>query len=157
MEMILNSHGKKGCYAYLAPVIYSEGELKIRDPLYGDPVPPATKHDLAQGRLCKVKFDLSRLKDGIYKWQERDLGTWRKSQGFIKIKAGEIEEDLSEEEALNLFFPLLNLPPLRGTPRQVIWAEKIRARAIRSGLVKKSEGQETSAKFWIENRSRFGF
>lgn len=151
--LTLTNYSRKGIHAYLAPLTVRKGDLHRERFINGKPV---DKDLYYKGKSVEVTFDLSSLPNGLYEWSEYDRVTYKKASGFVNIENGEITEDLSKDEVLQLLAPLPELPVLNGTPKQVSWAEDIRSRAIRSGKVSLEDAsKETSAKYWIEHRDEF--
>lgn len=151
--LTLVNYSRKGVHAYIAPITLRKGDLHRQRFINGKPV---DKDLYYRGKPVEVEFDLSSIPNGIYEWSEYDRSTYKKSSGFIKVESGEITEDLTKDEVLQLLAPLPELPILNGTPKQIAWAEDIRSRAIRSGKVSLPDAcQETSARYWIEHRDEF--
>lgn len=151
--LTLVNYGRKGVYAYLSPIEIRKGDIHRQRFINGK---PANKDLYYRGKVVEVEFDITSLPDGIYEWAEYNKTTYKRDSGFIRIENGEIAEDLTKDEVLQLLSPLPELPTLNGTPKQVAWAEDIRSRAIRSGRVPLEDAcQETSARYWIEHRDEF--
>lgn len=102
----------------------------------------------------KLTFDIT--EDGIYEVCDANFGSSKKHLYYLKIEDGTTKHF---ESFVDLIADNSNLPTLEGTEKQIAWAENIRARYI-ANLALSGEKMpdhivaETSANWWIDNRSK---
>ena len=162
-KMELNSNRSKGQNAYICPVVPFSGHKDTDVAIYPKPL-PGHEDAALKGKFFKGEVDKSTLKDRWYYYYEANFQSTRGSHGYLKIEKGEIvkEVDHVDEilvETLYRYFP--DLKPLIGTPKQVKWAESIRAKEIlylwEQGYGESELGQKAfgtlpgNAKYWIED------
>ena len=126
----LGSYRKKGINAYAVPL---QGlQYSPNDYDFGAPLTDADRCAAYKSGFHEVGVDLSTSKfsDGYLKYREA-IGH-RSSEGYVYVVAGEIAE-LWESEAdyvIARATTIINLPALEGSPKQIAWAEGIRAKVI---------------------------
>jgi hypothetical protein len=148
----LTHYGRKGIYAYLSAVEVDGTDIKRGAFVNGSPIAD-DENNYHRGKASTVEFDLAKFADGWYEWKE--ASGHKASSGFFRLKNGEIVERCdSKTELVDLLNPVPELPELEGSDRQVSWAEQIRATAIRGGFPAKNAAKYTTAKTWIDNRSK---
>jgi len=162
--MDLDSNRGKGINAYIAPVTAHTGKIETGRATYPKPKPgqEAAAH---QSKFFKGTVDESKLPDGWYYWKEAIFQSPRSASGVVEIRDGEIVQSLNDLEQMTLiicdnYYP--DLPPLIGTPKQVVYGESMRAKYLLQlwGLGLASGGDSPSAialkkspneaKWWIE-------
>lgn len=162
--MKLSSNRSKNINAYCAPVVVYSGEIQTQLAIY--PTPDPGQEDLAHRKKFHTgTVDESKLKDGWYYWKEANYQSSRISSGLIHVHSGEIVEECSTVDEMKQIeaarrFP--GLPPLIGSPKQVAYAESLRAKYLfqiwELGILN-SKGSATcemlatspkDAKWWIE-------
>ena len=69
-----------------------------------------------------------------------------------------VEQHIKEAAAKELA-NILELPELRGTEKQIVWAEQIRGNAMKTMEGKEFQkiAKRRTAKWWIENRKKVGW
>lgn len=97
--------------------------------------------------------------DGIYEIQDANFGG-KLRRDYIKIQDGEIIERTESLNSLLASEESDKLPELEGSQKQVDWAfnirEKLIAKCKKAGKeIPARIYQETSAKFYIDNRDKF--
>lgn len=94
--------------------------------------------------------------DGIYEICDANFGSSKKHKYYLKIENGITKHF---ESFVDLIADNNDLPALEGSEKQIAWAENIRAKFAASLALtgeKMPDGIffETSAKWWIDNRSK---
>jgi hypothetical protein len=153
----LSSNRSKGQNAYICPVVRYSGAKDMDRVKY--PKPKAGQESNAhQRKYFEGEVDISDFSDGWYYYYEATF-QGRGRDGLVEIKGGEVVDDLATIDELLVrtveeYYPSLN--PLLGTPKQVAWAETIRAKLLLSLW---EEGYEqdiygslpAESKWWIES------
>jgi len=97
--------------------------------------------------------------------ERENKASWLAEKPCTECWKAEQEAKRAEENARALGqAKILELPELTGTPKQVAWATTIRAKALeglekelaKPNLAPQIVAVETSAKWWIENRTFIG-
>lgn len=157
----LTNYKRKAIYAYLCPVSVVAGQIQRGQFCNGKPVEDGENENrYFCGKSATVEFDLSKFEDGVYEWKEA-VGH-KSSTGFIRVVDGDIisewetsQELIASEVAQVLLNQSVELPPLEGSERQIVWAEQIRQKAIAQGYSAEKAAKVVSAKKWIDNRDKF--
>lgn len=150
MKLQLTHYRRKGIYAYLCSVAIEQGQIKRGEFINGTPI-ESDKSNYHRGKSATVEFDLTKFSG----WHEfKEASGHRSKTGFIDIQNGEIVGEVATFSGLiEILAPIdSSLPELEGSAKQIAWAEKIRATAIRSGLPLETAIQVKSAKQWIDDR-----
>lgn len=154
-KLKLTHYGRKGIYAYLCPLTIKGNKIERGHFHNADPIDEGdNKQRFYQGKSANVEFDLSKFENGFLVLKEAN--GHKERRGYLKIEAGSISDEWeTQQEMLVAEFPVPELPELEGTPKQVDWANSIREKAIRAGYQVEKAVKVTSAKVWIDNRSKF--
>jgi hypothetical protein len=166
-KLQLTHYKRKSIFAYVSKLELTTNGADIkRGPfINGQPI-ESDKERFYKGQSATVEIDLDKLEDGIYEYKE--ASGHKSSFGYIEVKGGEVVKDIdSKEDVLEMLFPLPTLPMLDGSDKQVDWANKIRAQALRwlwhQGFHGVSESYAeycqklpTDAKWWIDNGKDHG-
>lgn len=153
----LNSNRSKGHNAYICPVVRFSGHKDMDRIRYPKPK-PGQEAKAHQRKYFEGEVDISDFSDGWYYYFEATF-QGRGADGLVEIRGGEIVDNLQQIDDLLVktaeeYFS--SLRPLLGTPKQIAWADIIRARLI---LALWEEGYEqdiygslpAESKWWIEN------
>jgi hypothetical protein len=155
--LTLTTYGRKGNYAYLAPISIKDGAINRDNFINGNP-PKEDKYNrqrVYQGKSGYVQIDTSKLNDGFYERKNAASQGRKADIDYLEIKSGRVtREGLSKSDVIGILAPVPKLPKLSGSDRQISWAEAIREKAIRAGLSPEKAATKTEAKFWIDNRER---
>jgi hypothetical protein len=124
----LASNRSKGQNAYVAPLDF-KGSPDLSRAVFPKPQ-KGQEQNSYKGKFFTGEVDESKLADGWYQYKEAVFQSTKSSYGFIKIQSGEITEEASSVDEViiskvNQIWP--SLPPLVGSEKQTLWAEKIRA------------------------------
>lgn len=126
----LGSYRKKGINAYVVPL---QGlQFSTNDYDFGQPLTEADRAAANKSGFHKVGIDLSQPKflDSYLRYKEA-IGH-KSSEGFIEVKNGEIVDSWGDDYdyVIHRAHELIELPPLQGSCKQIVWAESIRAQSI---------------------------
>jgi hypothetical protein len=111
-----------------------------------------------------VTYEIS--EDGVYEVCDANYGARKRKISFLVVKNGQcVFESEKLDDAYRHFDVLTGrleawatdgdvLPELEGSPKQIAWAVDIRSKAIAGGLPTAKAATVTSAKAWIDNRSK---
>jgi hypothetical protein len=157
-KLVLTTYGRKGNYAYIAPVSVTNGTLERTRFINGAPPAgdDANRQRVFQGKSGYVEIDISKLPDGFYERKEAISASRKAEFDFLEIKDGRLlREGLSKTDVMNILSPVPSLPDLMGSDKQISWAESIREKAIRKGFPIEDAMSKTDSRYWIDNRSKF--
>lgn len=154
-KLQLTHYGRKGIYAYLCPLTINGSKIERGDFYSGEPLDEGdNKERYYRGKSATVEINLGKFDDGLYEYKEAVGHKERRS--YLRVESGRIAKEWETlQEMMNEVNPVPELPELEGTPKQVSWAENIREKAVRNGFPVEKAKKVTSAKLWIDNRSKF--
>lgn len=148
----INRWGKREKHIYASTVLVDESFDAVENRTNIQPV----------GSIDSMPPDLLDLVERLYEQVWAELCRIDEEKNAERARK-EDERFLMREAAAKLALAeaqLLGLPALVGTKKQVVWAEQIRAKVIKTmpaheiGAIAQ---REITAKFWIENRVNFGW
>jgi hypothetical protein len=154
-KLQLTHYKRKGIYAYLCPLTINGSAIERGEFYNGQPLEEGdNKERFYRGKAATVEIDLGKFADGLYEYKEA-VGH-KERRGYLQVQSGKIEKEWeTQQEMLDEINPVPELPALEGSAKQVSWAESIREKAVRNGFPVEKAAKVTSAKTWIDNRSKF--
>lgn len=164
-QIVVFEYRSKGCPGYLAKLELDGNKIVKRDF-----VPESRRGDsddrCFRGKHSPKYFDVDKLENGIYEakgWNQSVMAGKREITEYYEITGGEIIWCAEKLEELPIFQPeeAVTLPDLEGSPKQISWAEDIRSKLVAYCTAKQKPIpewmlQQQSAKFFIDNRAKFG-
>lgn len=142
----MRSRGKAG---YVARIL-SGGEKQFIHPI------ERTGYSTSRQQLT---FQLT--EDGIYEVCDANFGSSKRNIYFVLIENSEERDRADTLAQLLVDDEKLELPELEGSQKQIDWAQSIRTRFV--AALKQAQKDipdwvtsNTSAKFWIDNRTKLG-
>lgn len=153
------AYERKGRNAWLAKIEIDGDRIANRD-FYS---PWEKDRECYAGKLGKVCWRLSSLPDGLYELDQANSNVMsgvKTYRSYLQVENHQVVEEWeSLGELVKAKFPPAapadapELPALEGSPKQVAWAEDIRAKAIKGGFPVEKAVKILDAKKWIDNRN----
>lgn len=141
---------KKGNHAYLAALTIDKG--KVVDRVFYNPTKFMNDRHFA-GKSCDCEFDLELLKfsDGYAHLRSGRHADYRSDNSYYLIKNCKVVNQFNSLNELILdACPIeIELPEMKGSTRQVDWADSIRLKCYQSRI--NADYQNADAKYWIDN------